>query len=77
MPKIAQNLVVLMEPNETAFRKNVSGGNKCLNRFCINEETAFELSGVYYFNKEPSGTISVYEKERDFFEAECLKAYKS
>ena len=42
-----QNLVVLMEP-EDADKVSLKAGNMILNRFCINEDTAFELSGVNY-----------------------------
>ena len=45
MPKIMQNLVVLMEPSKFAYQIPVKGGNMCLNRFCIDEDDAFELSG--------------------------------
>ena len=43
-----QNLVVLMEPNVDAWRTPLKGGNMILNRFCIDEDAAFELSGVNY-----------------------------
>ena len=51
MPKIMQNLVVLMEPSEFAEDINLKGGKMCLNRFCIEEDAAFELSGVHYLKK--------------------------
>ena len=51
MPKIMQNLVVLMEPSEHAWNTSVRGGNMILNRFCIDEDAAFELSGVNYLTK--------------------------
>ena len=51
MPKIMQNLVVLMEPSKFAYQIPVKGGNMCLNRFCIDEDDAFELSGVHYLKK--------------------------
>ena len=46
-----QNLVVLMEPSEEAYRTPLKGGNMILNRFCIDEDAAFELSGVNYLKK--------------------------
>ena len=46
MSKIMQNLVVLMEPSEYAYNTSVKGGNMILNRFCIDEDAGFELSGV-------------------------------
>ena len=46
--KTLQNLVVLMEPSEDADRVPLKAGNMMLNRFCIDEDAAFELSGVNY-----------------------------
>ena len=51
MSKIMQNLVVLMEPSEEAYETPLKGGNMILNRFCIDEDAAFELSGVNYLKK--------------------------
>ena len=48
MSKIMQNLVVLMEPSEDAYFTPLKTGNMILNRFCIDEEAAFELSEVNY-----------------------------
>ena len=47
MPKIIQNLVVLMEQTEKAYDISQQAGNMCLNKFCIDEDAAFELSGVH------------------------------
>ena len=55
MPKVMQNLVVLMEPNEHAFDTPLKAGNMILNRFCIDEDAAFELSGVKYLKQTSSG----------------------
>ena len=49
-----------MEPNEEAHNISLKGGNMCLNRFCIDEDAAFELSGVYYLEKSSE---DIYEKE--------------
>ena len=46
-----QNLVVFMEPSETAWRTPLKAGNMILNRFCIDEDAAFEFSGVNYLKK--------------------------
>merc|ERR1712176_1533820 len=51
MSKIMQNLVVLMEPSEHAYDVSLKGGSMILNRFCIDEDAAFELSGVNYLKK--------------------------
>ena len=54
MSKNMQNLVLLMEPSKDAFDIDLKGGNMCLNRFSIDEEAAFEISGVHYLKKETS-----------------------
>ena len=46
MPKINQNLVMLLEPESAQHIISLKGGNMSLNRFCIDEDAAFELSGV-------------------------------
>ena len=51
MPKIMQNLVFLMEPSEDAHAIDLKAGNMCFNRFSIDEEAAFELSGAHYLKK--------------------------
>ena len=45
------NLVVLMEPSEDADDVSLKTGNMISNRFCIDEDAAFELSGVNYLKK--------------------------
>ena len=61
MSERKQNLFVFMEPSEYAWRTPLKGGNMILNRFCIDEDAAFELSGVsslekssYYIDHEDS-----------------------
>ena len=51
MPKIMHNLVILMDSSELAWNISVKGGNMCLNRFCIEEDAAFELSKVHLLQK--------------------------
>ena len=51
-----QNFVVFVEPSENAYDVSFKDGNKYLNRFSIDEDAAFELSGVHYL-KEKSYTI--------------------
>ena len=40
-----------MEPSEDAYFTPLKTGNMILNRFCIDEDAAFELSGVNYLKK--------------------------
>ena len=49
--KTKQNLVVLIEPKYHSFETPLKGGNMILNRFCIDEDAAFELSRVNYLKK--------------------------
>ena len=51
MSKIMHNLVVLMEPSRDAHDNSLKAENMILNRFCIDEDAAFELSGVNYLKK--------------------------
>ena len=57
MSKIVQNLVVLMDPSWKADETPLKAGNMILNRFCIDEEAAFELSGVSYLKMSPREKI--------------------
>ena len=59
-----QNLVVLMEPSENAYDYSSKAGNMIFNRFCIDEDAAFELSGVNYLKKS-SGDIK-YDESSEF-----------
>ena len=53
MTKIKQNLVVFMDKHENPTITSVKAGNMCLNRFCIEEDAAIELSEVYYLKNRP------------------------
>ena len=64
MSKKMQNLVVLMEPSEDDFNVSLKGGNMIMNRFCIDEEAGFELSGVHYLEKSSNDIIQ--KKTRGF-----------
>ena len=46
-----QNFIILMQPTEDAWDISIKAGKLLLNRFFIDEEAAFELSGVYYLKK--------------------------
>ena len=58
MSKTMQNLFILMEPSDDAWNPSLKGGKMIMNRFCIDEEAAFELSGVLYL-KQSSSEIMV------------------
>ena len=42
-----------MESSTNKSNISLKGGNMCLNRFCIDEDAAFELSEVCYLKKPP------------------------
>ena len=78
MSKIMQNLVVLMDPSEAAWETSLKGGTMILNRFCIDEDAAFELSGVNYLKKLSSKmdmTISQFKEEPKGKELSFLRFY--
>ena len=62
MPGNMKNLVLLMEPSEDAHEISLKGGNMCLNRFCIDEEAAFELSEIRYLN--PTHPEEFFQSDR-------------
>ena len=57
MSKKMQNLVVFMERSENASDISLKGGNMILNQFCIDEDAAFELSGVNSFKKSSDNVV--------------------
>ena len=46
-----QNIIVFIEPPKKANDISIKAGNLYLNRLCIDEDAAFELSGVHYLEK--------------------------
>ena len=67
MPKIMHNLIVLMEPPKRADDISLKVGNMALNRCCVDEDAAFESSGVHYLelfdenvNRASKGTGYAY-----------------
>ena len=59
MSKKMQNLVVFIEPTKAAWETPLKAGTMILNRFCIDEDAAFELSGVNYLEKSSAYLESV------------------
>ena len=51
MTKRKQNLIFLFEPLTNKWDITIKAGKMYLNRFCIDEEAAFECSGVCYLKK--------------------------
>ena len=59
-----QNLIVLMEPSKDAKNISWKGGKLFFNRFCIDEDAACELSGVYNL-KESSTKLARFAEYAD------------
>ena len=57
-----QNLIVFIEPSEDASNISFKAGKLYMNRFCINEESASELSGVYELKSEEPLRITLKQK---------------
>ena len=53
-----QDVVLLLIPPLYPYDISWKGGNSLLNRFCIDEEMAFETSGVYFKKKNSIGSAS-------------------
>ena len=64
MSKVMQNVVLLIEPSEKPYNISLKAGNMYLNRFCIDEDAAFESTGVYYLKKYPIVSIDLMDYGR-------------
>ena len=58
-----QNLVVLMEPSGDASNISFKAVNMILNRFCIDEDAAFELSRVNFLRKSSEDIMLMETRE--------------
>ena len=45
-----KEFVFMMDPPLNAWDISIKGGNRSMNLFCIDEELAFEVSGVLFFH---------------------------
>ena len=59
-----QNLVVFIEPSDDASNISARAAILYLNRFCIDEESSCELSGVYYLKSEEPLNFTLKQKEK-------------
>ena len=71
MSKIIQDIVLLMDPPKFAWDISQKCANMVLNRFCIDEEIAFESSGVYYLNNSKSD-ISLIDPYKNAFDRKLI-----
>ena len=67
------NLVVLMEPSKPPWNTSLKGGKMIFNRFCIDEDAGFELSGVSYLKKMP---LKMHKSLKQIAEVERKKQGK-
>ena len=71
MSNIMQNLVILMEPSEgRKYDHHMKAGNMISNRFCIDEDAAFEFSGVNYLKKT---TVKMMLESHEFRDERKVK----
>ena len=75
MSKIMQNLVVLMQPSDDAYDVSSKTGNMILNRFCIDEDAAFELLEVSYLKKTPRFISKEKGKDYSFIQSFIILRY--
>ena len=52
MERKIQDVALLVNPPRHRWNISLKGGNMILNRFCIDEEMAFESSGVFIFGEK-------------------------
>ena len=71
--KTKQKIVILQEPSKDGFDISWKAGNMCLNRFCIDEEAGFEVSGVYRLNELPFNEVSVVNSNKKIIESAFQK----
>ena len=61
-----QNLVVFIESAEDASNISSKAAMLYLNRFCIDEESACELSGVYYLKSDEPLHFTLKQKKKGY-----------
>ena len=69
MEKVRQNVVLLMDPTDDAWDISLKAGNMYLNRFCIDEDAAFESTGVYYLKRSAFAMRQNYHVLESDFES--------
>ena len=59
-----KNLILLMNPPVSAWDASVKGGKMIINRFCIDENAGFELSGVTCLKKRHQFVVTFHVCEK-------------
>ena len=72
---IMQNLIFFMEPSEDLENISLKAGMLYLNRFCIDEDAAHEISGVYYLKKSSQKLIDYMNSWENFETSEYKAKY--
>ena len=79
MPNVVRNIIFLLNP-DLPWDKSLNCGRLYLNRFCIDEEAAFELSGVYSWDERSSSILRLYltpnYKGNEFQSFQSLKFFE-
>ena len=70
-----QNLVVLMEPSADTSNISLKAVNMILNRFCIDEDAASELSRVIFLGKSSEDIMLMETREFQLQRKEKGKEY--
>ena len=58
-----QNLVAFIQPSKDAFKISGKAARLYLNRFCIDEDAACELSGIHYLKSSEEPLNSTLPKK--------------
>ena len=71
-----QNMYVFLELSEDAPNISLKGGHMFLNCFCIDEDAAFELSGVYFLKHVSHIELGHTATKEEKINSEVQKAMK-
>ena len=62
-----QNVVLLLESSEEAYNVSWKAGIMLLNRFCIDEDAAYESAGVYYLKSSKKHRFETTKGPRNYY----------
>lgn len=80
MSKVMQNIILLMDNSEDTYNNTTKGGNMLLNRFCIDEDAAFESSVVHYLKDISNATSHPrwgWHTGREYFFLKLLNCFST
>ena len=73
MSRTTQNLTVIINTREEPSDISDAAANMILNRFCIDENAAFELTGVYHADNLPSEITSQTWMQKKMFKGKLIQ----